>query len=74
MIRRIIIMMTLGVIGLASAPNLAFAIGSDPAGEYGVRIARVKYGGGGDWYADASSIPNWLREFERRTGIKTYPE
>jgi hypothetical protein len=32
-------------------------------------IARVKYGGGGDWYSDASSLPNLLREFERRTGI-----
>ncbi len=46
----------------------------DPAEEYGVRIARIKYGGGGDWYADPSSIPNWLREFERRTGIKTSRE
>jgi len=46
----------------------------DPAEEYGVRIARVKYGGGGDWYADPSSIPNWLGEFERRTGIKTQKE
>jgi hypothetical protein len=50
------------------------AIGGDPSGEYGVRIARVKYGGGGDWYADPSSIPNWLREFEGRTGIKTHAE
>ncbi|UCG53796.1 MAG: DUF4159 domain-containing protein [Candidatus Latescibacterota bacterium] len=50
------------------------AIGSDPAEEYGIRIARLKYGGGGDWYSDPSSIPNWLREFEKRTGIKTYPE
>jgi len=46
----------------------------DPSGEYGIRIARVKYGGGGDWYNDPSSIPNWLREFQSRTGIKTYPE
>jgi hypothetical protein len=46
----------------------------DPAEEYGVRIARVKYGGGGDWYADPSSIPNWMNEFERRTGIKTQKE
>jgi hypothetical protein len=46
----------------------------DPADEYGVRIARVKYGGGGDWYSDPSSIPNWLREFERRTGIRTHSE
>jgi hypothetical protein len=34
-----------------------------------VRIARVKYGGGGDWYSDPSSLPNLLREFEGRTGI-----
>lgn len=46
----------------------------NPADEYGVRIARVHYGGGGDWYSDPSSIPNWLKEFEQRTGIKTYPE
>lgn len=32
-------------------------------------IARVRYGGGGDWYTDQSSIPNMLREFEARTGI-----
>jgi hypothetical protein len=43
----------------------------DPAEEYGVRVARVKYGGGGDWYNNPSSIPNWLAEFERRTGIRT---
>jgi Domain of unknown function (DUF4159) len=46
----------------------------DPAEEYSVRIARVKYGGGGDWYSDPSSLPNWLSEFEKRTGIQTYPE
>jgi hypothetical protein len=34
-------------------------------------IARVRYGGGGDWYCDQSSIPNLLREFEARTGIPT---
>ena len=32
-------------------------------------IARVKYGGGGDWYCDPSSLPNLQREFEKRTGI-----
>ena len=34
-----------------------------------LRIARVKYGGGGDWYSDPSSLTNLLEEFERRTGI-----
>jgi hypothetical protein len=46
----------------------------DPAEESGVRIARIKYGGGGDRYADPSSIPNWMNEFEKRTGIKTHRE
>ncbi|MEZ4387800.1 MAG: DUF4159 domain-containing protein [Candidatus Krumholzibacteriia bacterium] len=36
-----------------------------------VRIARLRYPGGGDWYCDPSSLPNWLREFRRRTGIPT---
>jgi hypothetical protein len=47
---------------------------SDPADEYGIRIARLKYGGGGDWYSDPSSIPNWLNEFQKRTGIPTHTE
>jgi len=34
-----------------------------------IRIGRLHYSGGGDWYSDASSLPNLMREFERRTGI-----
>jgi hypothetical protein len=36
-----------------------------------VRIARLHYDGGGDWYCDPSSLPNWLAQFEIRTGIPT---
>ncbi len=36
-----------------------------------VRIARLHYDGGGDWYCDPSSLPNWLEQFSRRTGIAT---
>jgi hypothetical protein len=61
------------LLALAPAVEAQFPSGN-PEEEYNVRIARVKYGGGGDWYADPSSLPNWLQEFERRTGIKTYPE
>jgi hypothetical protein len=39
--------------------------------EVRLRIARVKYGGGGDWYSDPSSLTNLLEEFERRTGVPT---
>jgi len=37
----------------------------------GLRIARLHYDGGGDWYCDPSSLPNWLEQFERRTGVPT---
>jgi len=39
-----------------------------------IRIGRLHYGGGGDWYADPSSLPNWLAEFERRTGLECADE
>jgi hypothetical protein len=32
-------------------------------------IARVHYEGGGDWYADPSSLPNLLAEIARRTDV-----
>jgi len=32
-------------------------------------IARLRYDGGGDWYANPSSLPNLLREIRARTGI-----
>jgi hypothetical protein len=34
-----------------------------------VGIARLRYDGGGDWYANPSSLPNLLREIADRTGI-----
>jgi len=39
------------------------------AADEGVTIARLRYGGGGDWYCDPGSLANWLAEFERRTGV-----
>jgi hypothetical protein len=36
-----------------------------------VRVARLQYDGGGDWYCDPSSLPNWLELFRQRTGIRT---
>ncbi len=32
-------------------------------------IARLQYGGGGDWYLGPSSLPNLMREIRQRTGI-----
>lgn len=33
------------------------------------RVGRLQYAGGGDWYANPSSLPNLLTELERRTGV-----
>jgi hypothetical protein len=35
----------------------------------GVVIARLKYGGGGDWYSNPSSLPNLLRALRDRTTV-----
>ncbi|MHB9029612.1 MAG: DUF4159 domain-containing protein [Candidatus Latescibacterota bacterium] len=32
-------------------------------------IARLKYGGGGDWYSNPTSLPNLMRFVRERTGI-----
>ncbi len=36
-----------------------------------VTVARLEYDGGGDWYANPSSLPNLLAELQERTGIET---
>lgn len=33
------------------------------------RAARLKYGGGGDWYSNPSSLPNWMALVAERTGL-----
>ena len=37
--------------------------------ESGFSIARLKYGGGGDWYSNPSSLPNLLEALKQRTGV-----
>ncbi len=34
-------------------------------------IARLKYGGGGDWYSNPTSLPNLMRFVREQTGIPT---
>jgi len=67
---RLLATLLLTVAGLAAAVGVRAA----PADAYTeVRVARLHYGGGGDWYCDPSSLPNWQREFQTRTGIPTAP-
>jgi hypothetical protein len=53
----------LGASTIAARPD-----GVDPQD---LRVARLHYGGGGDWYCNPSSLPNLLREFRARTGLPT---
>lgn len=39
-----------------------------------LQLARLKYGGGGDWYNDPEIIPNLCRELNRRTTIRCVTE
>lgn len=43
------------------------------AGQYDFSIARLKYGGGGDWYANPSSLPNLLAQISERTSVRAAP-
>lgn len=47
-----------------SSPPPSLAVSGDS-----VTIARLQYDGGGDWYANPSSLPNVLAAVRERTGI-----
>jgi hypothetical protein len=44
------------------------------AAEETIAIARLKYGGGGDWYSNPSSLPNLMRFIREQTGIPAADE
>lgn len=56
------VIIMLGLLGLTPARA---------AGSTGMtfRAARLKYGGGGDWYSNPSSLPNWMTLVAERTGL-----
>src|SRR5690554_2002872 len=47
----------------ASPAQVSSRIGSE------LTIAQLQYGGGGDWYANPSGLPNLLRAIRERTSI-----
>lgn len=60
------------ILALGLPALLAVALPHGAAAADGlVRIARLQYEGGGDWYCDPSSLPNWLETFRERTGVPT---
>jgi len=53
---------------VAVVPRSAFAVPRLP-----LTIARLHYDGGGDWYANPSSLPNLLAAARERTGLSVAP-
>ncbi|HSM61573.1 MAG TPA: DUF4159 domain-containing protein [Longimicrobiales bacterium] len=45
------------------------AVPAMPAAADSITVARLQYEGGGDWYANPSSLPNLLQAVRERTGI-----
>ncbi len=70
--------------GVVAALTLALLLGSIGAGFArpmterppldGFVVARVKYGGGGDWYGNKTSLGNLLRALGERTSVKVASE
>ena len=54
------------VVALLAAVTVLPAAGSAPV----MTIGRLHYDGGGDWYANPSSLPNLLTAIRTRTGLK----
>jgi hypothetical protein len=56
-----------GTMGLAQRP-------APPANNYKLKIAKLQYDGGGDWYANPSSVPNLIAFISQNTTIQLDPE
>jgi hypothetical protein len=73
-------MMAKGRYGLTLAAALILALmpatsetgQNQPSGLF--TIARLKYGGGGDWYWGPSAVPNLLTFIRQNTNLKTAPD
>lgn len=55
-------------------PVLLLAITVVPVRAAPITLARLKYGGGGDWYASPTSLPNLIRAVNQRTSLRLAPQ
>lgn len=63
------------LVALAVPPCVAQSSASpQPAAAAPLTIGRLHYEGGGDWYANPSSLPNLLRTIRERTALRTAAE
>jgi hypothetical protein len=57
----------------ALAIATVLAVSSAPSAAPRMTIARLQYDGGGDWYANPSSLPNLLQAINERTTLRVEP-
>ena len=57
------------LLAAVAGASLAFTPRTALRGPGRLAIARVQYEGGGDWYANPSSLPNLIREIAERTAL-----
>lgn len=43
-------------------------------GQSQIKIAKLKYNGGGDWYANKTALPNLIKFCNQELGMNIYPE
>jgi hypothetical protein len=65
-VRRLLLLASLALC-VAPAPGARAA--ATPPGARAFGIARLKYGGGGDWYGDQTSLRNLMAALRQRTAI-----
>ncbi|GAC1656040.1 MAG: DUF4159 domain-containing protein [Gemmatimonadaceae bacterium] len=60
-------------IGIATVAVLVAAAPGHPWRIPGLSVARLQYDGGGDWYANPSSLPNLIQALRERTTLDVQP-
>lgn len=69
--RRALVPLLVTIIGAAQVPGkLAAQARAVSAAAPTFTVGRLHYDGGGDWYANPSSLPNLLRAVRERTGLR----
>ena len=58
------------LVGMLIGSSAPRAVGPEPL----MTIGRLHYDGGGDWYANPSSLPNLLSALRTRTGLRVSPQ
>jgi len=68
------VVVAVALLSASHIPHSNSAVRSVEASAIRLTIARLQYDGGGDWYANPSSLPNLLQAIRQRTSLKVEKE